>query len=260
MELTAGIDLAAQNAKTAACVIEWHADRAVARPPVAAGKGEDDDWLVDLVGEATATGIDAPFGWPEAFVRALPAWADGGRWSVADKADLRFRTTDRRVADRVSRTPLSVSSDRIAITAWRCARLLDRLRPADGRPVSRTGDDGIFEVYPGAALACWGFKRAGYKTSGSTDAKVRQRGARAALIGEIQSRAPWLELDSVAQACEASDDVLDAVIAAMVTRAAAKGLTEPPEAAGAEVRRRIEREGWIHLPIAPNTLESLLAG
>ena len=39
--------------------------------------------------------------------------------------------------------PLSVSSDRIAVAAWRCARLLDALRPNE-RSVDRTGKDHIF--------------------------------------------------------------------------------------------------------------------
>lgn len=255
MDRSVGIDLASQNTKTAVCAIEWDDGRAVARAPVFGAPGEEVEWLVAAAEPARWVGIDAPFGWPQEAVEALAAWADGGRWPDAAKDDLRFRFTDRFVHGAIGRWPLSVSSDRIAVAAWRCARLLDGLRPA-GRPLDRTGADGVFEVYPGAALSRWGFERGGYKTSGNAGAKERQRAARSALVAAIARRAPWLDLSAAAEACISSDDALDALIASLVARAAGLGLTTPPPA-GAE-RGRIEREGWIHLP-EPAALERLAA-
>lgn len=256
MDTSVGIDLASQNAKTAVCAIEWDDGGAVAHEPVFGAPGEEIGWLVAAARPATWVGIDAPFGWPQDAVEALAAWAGGGRWPGAEKNDLRFRVTDRFVHEATGRWPLSVSSDRIAVAAWRCARLLDALRPA-GRPLDRTGADGVFEVYPGAALSRWGFDRAGYKTSGNARAKEGQREARARLVAALADRAPWLDLSAAEEACVRSDDALDALIASLVARAAGRRLTTPPPAGGD--RDRIEREGWIHLP-EPGALERLGAG
>ena len=227
---TLGIDLAAQNPRTAVCAIDWDDEQARVHAPELGGKREGDDWLVELARDADAVGIDAPFGFPDVAVNALSVWAERGRWTSASVHELRFRITDRFVHEETGRWPLSSSSDLIAITAWRCARLLDRLDVK-----SRTGDDRVYEVYPGAALTCWRFVRAGYKSSAD---------ARAALLAELER--PWLDLGPARAACIESDDALDALIASLVTRAATRGLTENPSGDSAT----IAREGWIHLPSA----------
>lgn len=251
-----GIDLAAQNEKTATCVIDWSSGRAVARAPVLGGAGDDVEWLVAQQQEADWTGIDAPFGWPLPFVEATSRWAAGEAWDAADKDDLRFRHTDQVVRATVGRVALSVSSDRIAVTAWRCARLLDAVRDGE-KAVDRLGADRIYEVYPGAALTCWGFTRAGYKTSGNAQSKQRQRQARVALLDEIERRAGWLDLSLAREACEKSDDALDALIASLVARAAGTGRTVLPEAHDEAQQRRIAAEGWIHLPRDRTSLDEL---
>ncbi len=58
------------------------------------------------------------------------------------------------------------------------------------------------------------------------------------------------------EACIESDDALDALLAALIARAAALGLTVPPGADDLELARR---EGWIHLP-QKDSLAALLAG
>jgi predicted nuclease with RNAse H fold len=253
MQLSLGIDLASQNKNTAACFIEWRADCAFVRCPVSGPAGEDVDWLVELAKQARWVGIDAPFGWPEAAVNALVSWAGGGRWPDASKDEMRYRVTDRYVRETTGIPPLSVSSDRIAVAAWRCARLLDALR-TDRPPVDRMGGDGIFEVYPGAALTCWGFNRVGYKRGGNAASKQRQRQARVELTTTLTDRAPWLDLTAATRACWESDDAFDALVASLVARAAGLGLTVKPPP-GEEPR--ISREGWIHLPES-TALERLL--
>lgn len=256
--LSVGVDLAAQNANTAVCVMEWHPDRAVAHAPIVSEKGDTDGWIMELVAGAAWVGIDAPFGWPDAIVRALPIWAAEGRWTPAGKTDLTYRLTDQIVTTTTRRRPLSVSSDRIAITAWRCARLLDQLGQARGRPISRVGDDHVYEVYPGAALTCWEFDRVGYKNRGKAADKTKQRTARIALLGDMQLRAPWLDIHAIADACHISDHALDALVAALVARAAGVGLTGRPGPTDDAELRRIEREGWIHLPTGRDTFAQLL--
>ena len=73
----------------------------------------------------------------------------------------------------------------------------------------------MLEVYPAAALLLWGLPREGYKASGE---------AREELLATIEAEAPWLEWAPGAwEACVASDDALDAVLCALIARAAARG-------------------------------------
>jgi hypothetical protein len=87
-------------------------------------------------------GIDAPFGWPAAFVAMMARHhgalgdAAGGsvvgvpEWSPAQRDQLRFRRTDVVVRGALGRWPLSVSSDLIAIVAMRCAGFAGSARGA----------------------------------------------------------------------------------------------------------------------------------
>ena len=156
---TLGVDLSADPRKTAACLVEWDNGSAQVHRPVL---GLDDDSLLSrLLGEDEHelpdwTGIDAPFGWPQLFVAAVRGWQEGESWPSTPRPELRYRVTDIFVTQQ-SRRPLSVSSDRIAVTAMRCARLLTAVaeRRGLGRALDRTGADRVVEVYPGAALPLW---------------------------------------------------------------------------------------------------------
>jgi predicted nuclease with RNAse H fold len=251
-----GIDLASQNRKTASCLIDWRPFHAhVYVPQVGIPNGSELDWLVELSEAATWVGIDAPFGWPEPMVHAISQWAHGEPWPGLDSRDLRLRLTDQAVHEHTGLTPLSVSSDRIAIVAWRCAQLLTRLA-TNSRPIDRAGSDCVYEVYPAAALRCWDLNHVGYKARGDAAAKNEQSMARAALVKELSARAPWLDLTAATEACVASDDALDALLVALVARAAGIAQTIPPPSSG-EAAERVAREGWIQLP-KPGSLEQLL--
>ncbi len=233
--LTLGIDLASQAAKTAICRIEWSDDRAVVEDPVI-GLGNAD--LLQLIQSAVKVGIDCPFGWPDSFATAVAAHGSFAPWPDADLVDLRYRYTDRVVTD-VARRPLSVSSDLIGVTAMRCARLLSELERR-GLPVDRAGSGVVAEVYPAAALVVWGFEPAGYKRVAGLQ---KRKGLIAAL--EVATR-DWLEISDQALAmCKKSDDCLDALVASLVARAAAVGLTQAPPS---DRLAQVQREGWIHLP------------
>jgi len=79
--------------------------------------------------------------------------------------------------------------------------------------------------------------------------------AREALLAALQAQAPWLAWDEGSRdACVRSDDALDAVLAALIARAGALGLTARPEGEDLELARR---EGWIHLP-AKDSLAQLV--
>ena len=76
---TLGVDLSAQPAGTAACLLEW-ADRACRISRLAAVL--DNNALLDLIETASPTkvGIDAPFGWPAPFVEAVSSYTASGYW------------------------------------------------------------------------------------------------------------------------------------------------------------------------------------
>jgi hypothetical protein len=234
---TLGVDLAADPRRTAACAVTWAgAGQVDIEPPQV---GLDDSALRRAAGEGDWLGIDAPFAWPTEFVDAVSAHRARGEWPADYKHErLVFRMTDRFVRDR-GRRPLSVSTDRIGVTAMRCARLLAELAEQRGRRVDLTGADRGVEGYPGAALAVWLPGAHRYRGPGGAE-------ARAGLLRELGQAAPWLRPTAeVKAACAGSDHALDALIAALVTRAAALGRTHQPTPDQRELARV---EGWIHVP------------
>lgn len=137
----------------------------------------------------------------------------------------------------------------VTVRAVRMAGLLSKLE-RNGEQAARNGAGQFVEVYPAAALQIWGFKSQGYK--GKKGQKVRCE-----LLDAIRKRAQnWLTLpDKIYQDCQKSDDVLDAVIAALVARAKEVKLCEQIPG---DDREQAQREGWIALPKA-NSLAALAA-
>lgn len=113
--------------------------------------------IFDLARTVDLIAIDAPLGWPSAFVLAVSGHAAGAPWPDMGMRALRYRATDLHVQHQTGISPLSVSSDRIGIVAFRAARLLAMLRPGDP---ARDGSRGVLGVYPAAALKRWACCRA----------------------------------------------------------------------------------------------------
>jgi len=254
---TTGIDLAAQDAKTAVCTITWRGRTASVAPPVGGADGITEEALVDAVRQGSWVGIDSPFGWPASFVRAVSGYAEREPWPDLDPDALRYRLTDQMVRKELAISPLSVSSDRIGVTAWRCARLLTLARSGK-KAADRTGRDRIVEVYPGAALTRWGLERRGYKASGNSERKRGQRAKREELLAALEGPADWLRWEGDARdRCVESDDFLDAFLCALIARAAAVGQTVWPKKK--KEWKAARAEGWIHLP-RPDSLPKLVRG
>ena len=163
---------------------------------------------------ADVIGIDAPFGWPEAFVKAVADWRLDG-WTSESRDHLQLRETNRVVRDHVGRRPLSVSTDRIALPAMRAMALLRR-----HGVTNRRGDGRFFEVYPAGSLFCWKLRCRGYKRIDDEWAIVRRE-----ILSELQTKLRWLDVpDSYAE----SADSLDALVASLTARAAEQGFTMRP--------------------------------
>jgi predicted nuclease with RNAse H fold len=245
--LTLGVDLSSQDRNTAICLARWNATRCdLERLDVGVGNDE----IVELMLDADATGIDAPFGWPDRFVAAVTGWMADDVWSETWDDDtrrlLRLRETDRWLQRTIRKWPLSVSADSIAMCAMRAVTLLRAASNAEHRIERVRGP--YFEVYPGAALIAWDLAAVstGYK---------RLADSRERLVEAIAPPGGWLVLTPEQRAkLVATDHSIDALLAALVARAAAIGGTElPPEDLDASV---IAREGWIQLP-KPGTLAGL---
>jgi hypothetical protein len=260
--ITIGIDLASQPAETAICAIDWEPLTPVMRM-LAVGEHEGcelhDKFLVTTIAglrqfpeELIAkVAIDAPFGWPEEFVQAVVEHHWNGRWPGGiDNPRARFywRQTDRHVRAQTGKVPLSVSSDKIAAVAMRCAVLLDYLGEQCGpAAVDRTGDGLVCEVYPDPALRHW---TAGDPLSlQPRESYKRKAGAarRRDLLEIVRKRLPLEDPEDLLRTCVDHDHALDALVAALVARAVSLGLTDSMDL----IDDQISREGWIHLPTSP---------
>jgi predicted nuclease with RNAse H fold len=223
---TLGVDLASKPAGTAACLISWEPGEAVIEYLDA---GVDDDELLRLADRAKNVGIDVPFGWPDAFVDSVSAHRDRSSWPSVSQRQLRYRRTDLFVWQTTGRPPLSVSSDLLAIPAFRLASHLARWN------ADRTGEGKYVEVYPRAARNRWNLETK--------------------RVSEIAERAPWLRLEPEhVTSCDDDEDCYDALVAALVTRAHVLGKCEPIPNEELDAARR---EGWIALP-AEGSLERLV--
>jgi len=236
--LIAGVDLAAEPKGTAMAIVEW---TAIGAKLISLQLGVTDNLIVEASATIDKLGIDCPLGWPIEFVDFVSSHndldskgheVDGG---MGWRRRLSFRETDRAVRERTGRWPLSVATDRLGLTAMRCAGLLRRLERS-GVQVDRSGIGSVVEVYPGATLRLWGFDTTGYRSS---------KEARKRLLSEILDQAKWLDVVQFAPLMIKSCDAFDAVIASLSSRAVTLGLYEPPT--GSQLRQA-RVEGWIALP------------
>jgi predicted nuclease with RNAse H fold len=233
---TLGVDLAAATTNTAACLLEW--DDGPARIAHLATGDVTDQAIVQLAQEASVTGIDAPFGWPQPFVDAVAGYAAGRPWPRVRPEGLWLRRTDERaLAVSGGRAPLSVSSDRIARPAERAARLLTLLGSSE-HAAARDGSDGVIEVYPAGALRCWGVESAGYKRPDGL--APRQN-----IVDLVAPQVGLVLMPSERALLCATDHAIDALVASLVARAFAHGRVVRPTT---EETALAAAEGWLFLP------------
>jgi predicted nuclease with RNAse H fold len=235
--ITVGVDLAAEPKGTAMAVINWANNQAEL---VDLQVGVIDDAIVEACKSSDKLGIDCALGWPIEFVQFLNSHANLTKTDFPDggmdwRRRVSFRESDRNVRAVTGKWPLNVATDRLGLTAMRCAGLQGRIEHA-GISIDRAGSGRVVEIYPGATLRLWGFNTAGYRTDEQ---------ARVSLLKEIRKQAPWLSLQGFEKLMISSTDAFDAVIACLATRSAALGLyTKPP----LEHLETAQIEGWIALP------------
>jgi hypothetical protein len=244
-DLTWGLDVSTDEAKTAAVALDWsrpgearvvevHRPLRAADMPSLISEHRESRWAVDV-----------PFGWPDLFValmtdrhngplpaEAMPAAADWEKWrtrEVAQRLTDRFLTNDPRIKTR----PLPASFQLLGATAAMWV-LVEAQLVSLGVRIDRAGMDGtVCETYPSAALSAWGFGRG----------KQTWR--------ELQANFAFLAADENLNDQLTSDDVCDAVVCALVARARDLELTiAPPDDKLAAGRR----EGWIHVSCEPSIL------
>ena len=238
--ITAGVDLASQPENTGVCQLLWSGG--AVRMEQLGGRLDDSGLTALLRSPAEKIGLDVPFGWPRRFAELVRRHSEMRSVEGGGMKLLTHRATDHWVHKNSGRWPLSVSSDRIAYPALRAAPLLQ------GMP--RDGSGTVLEVYPAVALRIWGLVDSGYRGPGG-------RGQRARMVEQLLQALPGLPDGAVDPGqLVADDNCLDALVAALVARAAACGLCEPIPP---ENRADALVEGWIHVPLA-GSLVRLAAG
>ena len=219
------MDLAAATRKTAAAVIDWTGGGAQL---VHLSVDVTDEEIVDLFGSTDMTGIDCPVGWPDAFLPFLAGHLKFDAHPVLDhdgiegRRLLAYRDTDRFVTGKTGLIPLSVSADRLAHPAMRCAVIQAKIARDHG-PQPRDGSGRLAEVYPAASLKLWGIHARGYKGRGAPESERL-----GLILDNLEAAAPWLDLAGHRDDLAASDDMFDAVIASLTARAVSLGQTLRP--------------------------------
>ncbi|MFT4037218.1 MAG: DUF429 domain-containing protein [Thermomicrobiales bacterium] len=232
---TLGIDFAAQPVNTALCEMVWDADSATVVQ--VAGMVTDDVIRAFVQGPPSRIfGVDVPFGWPAEFVAFVAAHHARTQTDPdVSMAAMRLRTSDQFIHERFKKQPLSVSTDKLAIPAIRCARLLQEFGVTN-----RAGDGRWYEVYPAAARLAW-------------DLPAKDNATALALI---QTQCPIaFASPGLHAALLDSEHAFDALLCSLATRAAALGMTYLPPA---ELLQAAKDEGWIHAPV-PGSLSTLIS-
>ena len=273
-DVTLGIDLAN---RTGICKIEWGSTSAtITRLDVVQDITTEKGW--DIVKQAVVeahkngwwVGIDAPFGFPEAFGQSVEALRDPtGKtsgsphtFSQAPFSDARvWRATEKITKDASGIDHLSSTvTNQITGHVINCDDLryevIGRARNwADGRLGCTTG---IVEVYPAAALKIWEAPVGKYKTN-----QVDLCGLVKWLFRSMS--VSWLQFSTgggglkwkLLRTLMSKDDAFDALICALIARLASLpgGPTCPYHHTFTPAQMDLFRsEGWIHLPPLAPTL------
>ena len=198
--------------------------------------------------------VDVPFGWPVEFSNFVSGWLPQVPEEVPPSENFRFRTTERRVQRELGKTPLSVSSNFISLSARAWADIVYREglggRIDVGQYDNISSNPGVIEVYPAATLTSLA-----QRNGGEFDGYKKNKEKRSKLLNTIL-RQFKIECDNQFKARlagngEEDDDKTDAFLAALTALmylGKVKGWTVR-KPSGEEERNVALKEGWIFFPI-----------
>ena len=265
---TWGLDLSTNPRNVGLVCIEWLTSgqgNVILQRITSRSITESMDEIRTRIETTTALGehwaVDVPFGWPRELGKwlvqhggpcaaPLPAHVitSGSPW-----AGLASRVTDLLARKRADLPGgISVSFDKLGATAacWSMVELqLDRAATFDRSGLTpRPGGGRVVETWPAAAWRCWfPDDRLNHESWSQLDDRLgpvlatplNRRLLRDDALGE------WVSKDD--KVSTAAGHYRDALVCALVARAASLGLTSGPAHDDGAVARS---EGWIHLPAA----------
>jgi hypothetical protein len=215
----------------------------------------DDSSLIEVLrcDEWGRIAIDVSLGWPRNLLDLLERWRAGKAISLpADerrgRSTILFRETDLAVWDQTGLRPIPVGVESLGWVALRSFHLLSQ---ADLHADHAGLRSHVIETYPKAAISRWPGMPAESTKSGPDSPAIRDRILReltAELALEFESEDRELLVEA------GNDHRFDALICALVARAAMLGKTALPTKDQAEAA---QAEGWIHLPAKGSSVRDL---
>jgi predicted nuclease with RNAse H fold len=233
-----GVDLAATPQKTGVCVLEGSTVVSILRGSTS--EGTHPDWITPYCAGADVVAVDVPFGWPKPFTEALAGYLVGDRMGL-DKNRYRLRKTDFWIKENFPPlNPISVSTDKIGVTAIVGTLLLNALSSDFAlSPTESQADRSVIEVYPAVSLLAWGLPFRGYK-NGEEASRMRR-----AILRKLQHEFGLDLAERQSEVLAASEHCLDALIAALTAQEYARGAVFAPEDPQDDT---LKTEGWIWAP------------
>jgi Protein of unknown function (DUF429) len=158
-----------------------------------------------------------------------------------DKSSLYRRTTDALIAERTEANPLPVSVDKIGYCAIRAAVLVGEIaRLTSPEAAARDGSGIVCEVYPAPAIRRWLDVR-GYTGAAGTAIRAEMVDR---IVGATRMCDPFRLLERARESPD--DDLLDALICALLGRACELGQTDPVPPSIIKLRSRRAGSTSLH--------------
>ncbi len=259
-----GIDLSASPKHTGLCVLTMTEGKlkAIAKP--IEGNFRAKEWTDESINclveffkskgifehpcNEIVLAIDVPFGWPTSFAEALENFRIGGstgdKWGTRlGRQKLRFRQTDLFVWGKLRKSTLSVSTDRLGITAMAGAAIISELARRLRFSVDLSGANlsarrRIIEVYPiGSARSFLDSRRSSQPPKNSF---ARER---MLLLRNFHGGA----------------HARDALLCALTAKSYYDRQCYFPSELGREHQGQIKKEGWIWLPRTGGMAQTFLS-
>jgi len=250
--LAAGINWATEDEHRAMVVLGGCGGRACLRK-IRSPLTKEDVRGVCSDSKYSVVGVDVPFGWPKQFSDFVQPWspAGSGGEAVPESDVFRFRKTDLIVRDELRKHPLSISSDRIALSArlWAEIVLKNNLGPhIDTRGLPAASSPTVIEVYPAATLRAFADQVNDKHYKREKDARVCLIKA---LVRDFKLNVTAKQQARVVGEREKDSDITDALIAALtglIYGGCFPQWTVRKPQSDAE-REAAVKEGWIFFPV-----------